>query len=84
MSVEEITQLKQRLVLYLEAEQKILSGAQEYSIGEGGGARRVRRGDLQEVRDEIRSINERIQQLLAMGFSDAGATRRRRIVYPNY
>lgn len=82
MSVEEYEQLKSRLAAYLEAEQKILSGAQEYTVGEGGGARRVRRGELEDIRKEIARINQRKSELEAMGF---GAVRaRRRVIYPNY
>lgn len=45
-----------RLANYLAAEQKILQ-SQEYVIGQGGTARRNRRADLADVRDEIAKIN---------------------------
>jgi len=52
-------QLIARLAQYLEAETKILK-SQEYTVGQGGGARRNRRADLAEVRAEIEAINAKI------------------------
>jgi hypothetical protein len=52
-------QLIARLAQYLEAETKILK-SQEYTVGQGGGARRNRRADLAEVRAEIEVINAKI------------------------
>ncbi|MDO8903974.1 hypothetical protein [Hydrogenophaga sp.] len=52
-------ELVARLANYLAAEQKILQ-SQEYTIGQGGTARRNRRADLADVRDEIEKINNLI------------------------
>lgn len=52
-------ELVARLANYLAAEQKILQ-SQEYVIGQGSTARRLRRADLSEVRDEIKSLNLQI------------------------
>lgn len=49
-------QLQNRLAAYLAAEAKILEG-QEYQIGQGGAARRLRRADLSEVRAEIATLS---------------------------
>lgn len=54
-----LQQLQDRLVSYLAAEQRILQ-SQEYQVGQGGTARRNRRADLAEVRDEIAKINVQI------------------------
>lgn len=51
------TELRARLLLYMNAEAAILSGAQEYTIGQGSTARKVRRADLEQIRAEIASIN---------------------------
>lgn len=50
------TELQARLTSYLDAEQRILQ-SQEYTIGQGGTARRNRRADLAEVRAEITQIS---------------------------
>jgi endonuclease/exonuclease/phosphatase family metal-dependent hydrolase len=42
-----------RLSNYLAAEAAILSGAQEYTIGNGSTARKVRRADLEQIRAGI-------------------------------
>jgi hypothetical protein len=52
-------QLIQRLAEYLAAESKILQ-SQEYTVGQGGTARRNRRADLADVRAEIAVINQKI------------------------
>ena len=52
-------QLQTRLASYLEAEAKILQ-SQEYTVGQGGGARRNRRADLAEVRSEITQLSSQI------------------------
>jgi hypothetical protein len=48
-----------RLDLYLAAEAAILGGAQEYTIGD----RRVKKGDLAEIRLEIRSLQLEVSRL---------------------
>lgn len=53
-------ELRARLLLYMNAEAAILSGAQEYTIGQGSTARKVRRADLEQIRSEIASINAQI------------------------
>ena len=52
-------QLQTRLASYLEAEAKILQ-SQEYTVGQGGGARRNRRADLEQVRAEITQLSSQI------------------------
>ena len=52
-------QLVARLAQYLDAEAKVLQ-SQEYTVGQGGGARRNRRADLAEIRAEIAAINAKI------------------------
>jgi hypothetical protein len=54
-------ELVARLANYLAAEQKILQ-SQEYVIGQGSTARRLRRADLSEVRDEIKSLQLQIEK----------------------
>lgn len=54
-------ELRARLLLYMNAEAAILSGAQEYTIGQGSTARKVRRADLEQIRAEIASINAQIE-----------------------
>jgi hypothetical protein len=56
-------ELVARLANYLAAEQKILQ-SQEYVIGQGSTARRLRRADLSEVRDEIKSLQLQIEKAL--------------------
>lgn len=67
-------QLQARLDAYLAAETKILSG-QEYVIGQGETARRLRRADLSEVRAEIASLSDKIEAI------DNAAAGRRRVLY---
>lgn len=67
-------QLQARLDAYLAAETKILAG-QEYVIGQGETARRLRRADLAEVRAEIKSLDEQIAAI------DNAAAGRRRVLY---
>lgn len=52
-------QLITRLAEYMAAESKVLQ-SQEYTVGQGGGARRNRRADLADIRAEIASINAQI------------------------
>lgn len=66
----EIEILKRRLAFYLEAEQKILNGA-EYQIGD----RRLRRADLSEVRKAISALEDEI------AFKERGGRRIARAVF---
>lgn len=59
-------ELTARLATYLAAEAAILS-AQEYTIGQGSTARKVRRADLEQVRSEIKSIRAEIAALPGPG-----------------
>ncbi len=54
-----LTELKDRLVSYLAAEQRILQ-SQEYTVGQGGTGRRNRRAELAEVREQIDNLNRQI------------------------
>jgi hypothetical protein len=67
-----LEQLQQRLQAYLDAEAKILQ-SQEYTIGDGGTARRNKRAELDSVQAEI----TRLQALIAK----AEAANRPRILY---
>lgn len=57
-----LAELQARLAAYVAAEARILQG-QEYQIGQGPTARRLRRADLAEVRAEIASLAVQIQTL---------------------
>ena len=57
-----LDELIARRAAYLAAEVKIL-GSQEYQVGQGSSARRNRRADLAEVRDEISKLTAQIAQL---------------------
>lgn len=67
-------QLQTRLDAYLAAEVAVLK-KQEFTVGDGSTARRLRFADLSEIRAEIDSINRQIQAL------DAQSTGRRRVMY---
>lgn len=67
-------ELAARLAAYVAAEAKILKG-QEYVIGQGETARRLRRADLAEVRKAITDLNTQIEDL------DNLAAGRRRVLY---
>ncbi len=71
--------LQARLDQYLAAETKILM-KQEYTIGDGSTARRMRYADLAEVRTTIETLTAQIQRL------DAQASGARRVMYarPSY
>lgn len=56
------TQLQARLDTYLAAEVKIMS-SQEYQIGDGVTARKLRRADLGAVQAEIRKLSADIAAL---------------------
>jgi len=64
-------QLQTRLDAYLAAELAVLK-KQEFTVGDGSTARRLRFADLAEIRAEIASINQQI------GALDAQATAGRR------
>ena len=66
--------LQTRLDAYLAAEAKILL-KQEYTIGNGATARRLRRADLSEVRATIADLQ---QQIAAIDNQASGA---RRVLY---
>lgn len=65
---------QQRLAEYLAAESRILQ-SQEYTVGQGGTARRNRRAELEQVQAGIKSVRAEIDQLQAL------AGRARRITY---
>ncbi len=49
---EEINRVNERLKLYLEAESKILQGAQSYTIG----GRTLQRANLKEIKETINEL----------------------------
>lgn len=65
---------QQRLANYLKAEARILE-SQEYSVGQGGTARRNRRADLEQVQAGIKTTQAEIATLQS---SQSGA---RRVTY---
>lgn len=65
---------QERLANYLAAEARILQ-SQEYSVGQGGTARRNRRADLEQVQAGIKAVRAEIEQLQAV------ASRARRVTY---
>lgn len=65
---------QQRLDAYLAAELRILQ-SQEYTVGQGGTARRNRRADLEQVQIGIKAARLAIEQL------QATASRARRVTY---
>ena len=75
-----LVHLQARLTSYLDAEQRILQ-SQEYTVGQGGTARRNRRADLAEVRDEITRLN--VQITAHPDNTAARAVRRVRYLRPN-
>ena len=62
---DRLADLRTRLQSYLDAEQRILQ-SQEYTIGNGGTARRNRRADLEQVRAGIADCEQQIAQLTAL------------------
>ena len=62
MSAFTFAELKTRLESYVAAEQAILAGSQEYQVGQGSIARRLRRADLAEIRAEIANLQKQIDQ----------------------
>ena len=65
---------QQRLANYLTAEARILQ-SQEYTVGQGGTARRNRRADLEQVQAGIKATQAEIATLQA---AQSGA---RRVTY---
>jgi hypothetical protein len=81
MSILEPTPLelaKSRRDEYRKAEAAILGGAQEYTIGSGATARRIRRAELADIVASITAIDAQILQLDAAAVP---AARRRRVMY---
>ena len=70
-----LIELTTRRANYLAAEAKILD-SQEYQVGQGSTARRNRRADLAEVRDEIAKLTAQINALQ----NAASGTRRIRYI----
>lgn len=58
---ERLKLYKERLTLYLKAEQAILGGAQRYQIG----SRNLERADLSEIRKMISTLEDGIDELEA-------------------
>jgi hypothetical protein len=69
-----VDQLKARLDLYLAAEARILQ-SQEYSVGDGGTARRNKRAELASVQAEITRLQQQIAPL------EAAQSGLRRVLY---
>jgi hypothetical protein len=67
-------QLQSRLDAYVAAEAKILRN-QEYTIGDGATARRLRRADLAEVRQAIKDLQTELARM------DAQSAGTRRVYY---
>jgi len=57
--IARLEKVKQRLEMYYQAEAAILNGAQEYRIG----SRSLKRGDLQNIREEIAALEKQRDQL---------------------
>lgn len=64
-----ITMVQTRLELYYEAERRILSGAQSYTIGN----RQLTRADLAEIRKTITALEDELETLAG---NSRGASRR--------
>lgn len=75
-----LIELQTRLAAYLAAETRILQ-SQEYSVGQGGSARRNRRAELSEVRAEIAALSTQIAA--HPDNTAARAVRRVRYLRPN-
>jgi hypothetical protein len=71
----DLQELLDRRAAYLAAELRIVAGAQEYEISDGGARRRLSRADLAEIRAAITEFDRQIEQLRG-----AGARRPYRIV----
>ena len=77
MSAFTFAELKTRLESYVAAEQAILSGAQEYTVGQGHTARKLRRADLAQIREAITSL----QAQIAAAPDNPARPRRRGVFY---
>jgi len=73
MSVE--ADLLARLANYLAAETAILTGAQEYVVGQGSTARRLTRADLEVVQRTIKELRSELVQV------QSTTNRGRRVIY---
>ena len=71
-----LVELQTRRAAYAAAELKILK-SQEYQVGQGGGARRNQRADLEQVQNLIRELDAAIAAEQAL---TSGARRAYRIV----
>jgi hypothetical protein len=65
-----LTELQTRRAAYVAAELKILK-SQEYSVGQGGGRRMNRRAELVDIQNQIRELDQQIEQLQASGTNGA-------------
>lgn len=73
MSTE--SDLLARLANYLAAETAILTGSQEYTVGQGSTARRLTRADLATVQQTIKELRAELAQVQSVA---AGG---RRVIY---
>lgn len=62
----DLVELQTRRAAYIAAELKILK-SQEYTVGQGGSARRNRRAELADVQAQIRELDTQIAQAQAAG-----------------
>lgn len=67
---KKLDRINERLDLYLEAEKKILDGAQSYTIG----SRSLTRADLASVRSMIETLEEKADELESV--IDGGSKRK--------
>lgn len=61
-----LQELQDRRAAYVAAELKILN-SQEYTVGQGGNARRNRRAELETVQATIKELDAQIEQKQALG-----------------
>lgn len=59
-----LPELQARRAAYMAAELKILQ-SQEYQVGQGSGARRNRRADLESIQSAIRDLDAQIDRATA-------------------
>lgn len=64
MSSANVQFWRDRLQAYLDSEKRILE-SQEYTIGNGGAARRNRRADLEQIQNGIKQCQDKIELLEA-------------------
>lgn len=72
----DLKRVKQRLELYYQAEEAILSGAQSYRIG----SRELTRASLKELRNEIRELERKRDELENMLSGYSGRRRAFRVI----